>query len=225
MDRVYWYGVCNVNEGQHNVRIKVRERYSRALNFTICWKEPPPEKANYAYGRTIIDCTYWCSRWISQCLSSWLLLFSRCTFTCSHVGILNDLDFGGFMSFGPNGYYWQHGSNKFIIWIAKEMLYFAIVIWLPRANIENHCQCQSIMCHVIEYATCRPSMSNSKLSWEVAVVILPLCLLIRTLKIILPAIQVVISQLHKKSISITNLSSWSPIIMTEYEFTLPQWAI
>ena len=53
MDRAYWYGVCNVNEGQHDVRINFRARYSRTLNFTICWKEPPLEKASYAYEHCI----------------------------------------------------------------------------------------------------------------------------------------------------------------------------
>ena len=50
MERAYWYGVYNVKEGHHNVRLKCRKRYSRSLNFTICWKEPPLEKASYAYG-------------------------------------------------------------------------------------------------------------------------------------------------------------------------------
>ena len=36
-------------KGQHNLCIKVRKRHSRALNFAICWKEPPLEKASYAY--------------------------------------------------------------------------------------------------------------------------------------------------------------------------------
>ena len=38
-----------LNESQHNVRVKVWERYSWVPNFTICWKEPSLEKASFAY--------------------------------------------------------------------------------------------------------------------------------------------------------------------------------
>ena len=42
-------------KGQHNLCVKVRKRHSHALNFAICWKEPPLEKASYAYAIASVE--------------------------------------------------------------------------------------------------------------------------------------------------------------------------